>query len=110
MRSPDLCRLVDSALHSPQATFDGVDLIPTIQEKAATLCRHMCLNHPFPDGNKRMAWIVTVLFLELNGFEFPPDDIRAICVLVEIASSNTNNDEIAAAFARWIRRRGAVAA
>ncbi|MFM7263750.1 MAG: Fic family protein [Acidimicrobiales bacterium] len=51
MRSPDLCRLVDSALHSPQATFDGVDLIPTIREKAASLCRHMCLNHPFPDGN-----------------------------------------------------------
>lgn len=103
-----MCRLIDSALHSPQVTFDGEDLIPGIHEKAATLCRHVCLNHPFPDGNKRMAWMVTVLFLELNGCEFPPDDLRAICVLVEIASSNTDNDEVAAAFARWIRPKHAV--
>ena len=102
-RNTEMCRLIDSALHSPQATFDGQDLIPEIHAKAAVLCRHVCLNHPFPDGNKRMAWLITLLFLELNGHQMYEDDIRAICVMVEIASSNTNQDEITAAFSRWIR-------
>lgn len=107
--NPEMCHLIDSALHSPQVTFAGEDLLPSIHEKAATLCRHVCLNHPFPDGNKRMAWLVTLLFLELNGYEMRQDDFRAICVMVEIASSNTNNEEIADAFSRWIRRKVPVA-
>lgn len=104
----ELRRLLDSALHSPQATWDGVDLVPTIDQKAATLCRHICLNHPFPDGNKRMAWLLTNMFLRLNGHEMYEDDVRAICVMVEIASSGTSQHEIDDAFGRWIRPLDAV--
>ena len=84
-------------------TFGGIDLVPTIEEKAAVLCRHVCLNHPFPDGNKRMAWILTVVFLEMNSYQMNDDVIRAICVMVEIASSNTTQEEISSAFRNWVR-------
>lgn len=103
LRNPELCRLLDSALHAPQATFDGVDLLPSTVDKAASLCRHVCPNHPFPDGNKRMAWVLTLLFLRLNGHEMIADDFRAICVMVETASSSTSHEEISSAFARWMR-------
>jgi death-on-curing protein len=101
--NPELRRLLDSALHSPQVTWDGIDLLASVHEKAATLCRHVCLNHPFPDGNKRMAWLLTVLFLRMNGYQMYEDDVRAICVMVEIASSNTSQEEIDHAFKHWIR-------
>ena len=99
----ELCHLLDSALHSPQMTFSGVDLVPTIHEKAAVLCRHLCLNHPFPDGNKRMAWLLTVVFLEMNDFVMNDDVVRAICVMVEIASSKATQEEISWAFGNWVR-------
>lgn len=83
--------------------------LPASMARNDEMCRHLCLNHPFPDGNKRMAWMVTLLFLELNDHEMYQDDLRAICVTVEIASSNTNNEEVADAFSRWIRRKEPVA-
>ncbi len=49
--------LLDSALHAPQAGFGDTDFYPTLAEKAAVLCVRLALNHPLPDGNKRLAWI-----------------------------------------------------
>jgi prophage maintenance system killer protein len=50
-----------------------------------------------------MAWVLTLLFLRLNGHEMIADDFRAICVMVETASSSTSHEEISSAFARWMR-------
>lgn len=50
-----------------------------------------------------MAWVLTLLFLRLNGHEMNADDFRAICVMVETASSSTSHEEISSAFARWVR-------
>jgi death-on-curing protein len=41
---------LESALAQPKATFDGVDLYPTVIDKAATLAFSLALNHPFVDG------------------------------------------------------------
>jgi len=46
---------LDSALAQPQATFDGVDLHPSLADKAAALCFSLVRNHPFLDGNKRVG-------------------------------------------------------
>lgn len=50
-----------------------------------------------------MAWLLTVVFLEMNDFVMNDDVVRAICVMVEIASSNATQEEISWAFGNWVR-------
>lgn len=61
--------LLDMALNSAFQSFDGQDLYPTIEEKAARLAFSIVKNHPFVDGNKRVGLFVMLVFLELNGIE-----------------------------------------
>ncbi len=56
---------LESALNSPLATFDGTDLYPDIVDKAAMLLNSITNNHPFIDGNKRIAFVVTASLLML---------------------------------------------
>ena len=60
---------LDSAIAQPKATFGGVDLYPTLVEKAAALCFSLVSNHPFVDGNKRVGHAAMETFLVLNGGE-----------------------------------------
>ena len=60
---------LESALTQPRATFDGEDLHPTIVQKAAALAFSLTLNHPFVDGNKRVAHAAMEVSLALNGLE-----------------------------------------
>lgn len=62
----DLAMLA-SAVAQPHATFDGVDLHVTLVQKAAALGFSLALNHPFVDGNKRVAHAAMEVFLLLNG-------------------------------------------
>ena len=62
-------KALDSALNAPKASFHG-DYLMNIFEMAATHARSISFNHPFLDGNKRVAAISAVAFLELNGFRF----------------------------------------
>lgn len=59
--------LLDSACHRPAATAFGEDAYPTLTLKAAALLHSLTANHPFIDGNKRTAWLATVVFLRDNG-------------------------------------------
>lgn len=59
--------LLESALYRPQASFAGVDLYPNLVEKAAALFHSLILNHPFIDGNKRVAFTATDVYLRLHG-------------------------------------------
>jgi death-on-curing protein len=58
---------LESTLAQPRATFGGTDLHPTIAPKAAALAVSLTLNHPFVDGNKRVAHAAMELFLRMNG-------------------------------------------
>ena len=51
-------RALEAALFRPYATFDGIDLYPTAVEKAAALLESIAINHPFIDGNKRIAYVL----------------------------------------------------
>ncbi|MBN9608760.1 MAG: Fic family protein [Actinobacteria bacterium] len=59
--------LLDSACQRPAASAFGVDAYPTLLEKAAALLHSLTANHALIDGNKRTAWLSTVVFLRLNG-------------------------------------------
>ena len=61
--------LLRSALARPLASFGGEDLYPTLFEKAAALAESLVRNHPFLDGNKRMALACLRVMLKMNGFQ-----------------------------------------
>lgn len=58
--------LLDSALARPRASAFGQDAYATMELKAAALLHSVCKNHALVDGNKRLSWLLTVMFLELN--------------------------------------------
>ena len=57
------------SVNAPFQTFGGVDLYPTLIDKAAHLTYSLIKNHPFLDGNKRTGITVMIIFLKANGIE-----------------------------------------
>ena len=75
-----------SALTTPfQSTF-GQASFPALLDKAAALVFFLIANHPFRDGNKRIAGASLRLFLERNGrpLAASPDELRAFCATVAL--------------------------
>ena len=75
---------LESALARPAMTFDGEDLYPDIASKAAALMHSLALNHPFVDGNKRVAAHAAVLFVFANRHEplITPDELADMTLAV----------------------------
>ncbi len=61
--------LLGAAAARPQTTVFGEDAYPDVWAKAAALLQSIVKNHPLVDGNKRLGWLATAVFLELNGIE-----------------------------------------
>ena len=59
--------LLESAIAQPKITVGGKYAHKTIFDKAAAYGFHVCMNHPFVDGNKRTALAACLVFLEVNG-------------------------------------------
>ena len=72
--------LLDSALASAFQTFDGAELYPTKEEKAARIGYSLISNHAFVDGNKRIGMYILLTFLETNGIRLHPsvDDVARV--------------------------------
>ena len=58
--------LLDAALARSAASAFGEDAYPTLELKAAALLQSLVKNHPLVDGNKRLEWLLTEMFVELN--------------------------------------------
>lgn len=54
---------LEAAIARPYATFDSIDLYPSAIDKAAAICESLVINHPFVDGNKRIAFSAMKLVL-----------------------------------------------
>lgn len=59
--------LLESAVYSAQVSFGGVEVYPTLMEKAARLMYALVNNHAFVDGNKRIGVLAMLVTLHLNG-------------------------------------------
>jgi len=59
--------LLGSAVARPTTTVGGNDAYPTLWAKAAALLESVVRNHALVDGNTRLGWLATAVFLELNG-------------------------------------------
>ncbi|MFC9116369.1 MULTISPECIES: type II toxin-antitoxin system death-on-curing family toxin [Streptomyces] len=65
--------LLDSALARPQSSVFGQDAYPDVWQKAAALMESLARNHALVDGNKRLAWYATWVFLHMNGHPLDPE-------------------------------------
>ena len=91
---------VQGALAQPMATFDGVDLYPSLFSKAAALGFSLIQGHPFVDGNKRIGHAAMEVFLVLNGFEIDASVDEQERVVLAVASGSLTRE----AFTDWIEQ------
>jgi death on curing protein len=85
---------LESAVAQPSATFDGRDLYPTLDEKAAALGFSLIRNHPFTDGNKRVGHAAVEVMLLLNGHRLESDIDLAERVILSVASGEGTREEL----------------
>jgi len=86
--------LLDSALESAFATFDGKELYPTKEEKGARLGYALISNHAFVDGNKRIGMFILLTFLEVNGIKIRPTNAEVARVGLAVASGEMKYQEL----------------
>lgn len=86
--------LLESAIENIYATFDGIELYPTKEEKAARLGYSLISNHAFVDGNKRIGMYIMISFLELNGIKIDANNDDVVKLGLSVASGNANYDDI----------------
>jgi death-on-curing protein len=90
--------LLGAAAARPQTTVFGEDAYPDVWTKAASLLQSVVKNHPLVDGNKRLGWLATAVFLELNGVvavRAANDDVYGL--VMRVGSGHESVDEIAMA-------------
>ncbi|XCM31983.1 type II toxin-antitoxin system death-on-curing family toxin [Streptomyces parvus] len=89
--------LLSSAVHRPQSQMFGVEAYTDLFQKAAGLLQSLAVNHPLVDGNKRMAWMSTVVFLDINGTDMVEvDQDEAYKLVIEVAMGSLEDvDQIA---------------
>ncbi len=92
---------LEAAAARPAMTFGGEDLYPDVPEKAAALMHSLALNHPFVDGNKRVAAHAAVLFALVNGFDCLATPEELVAVTLEVAKGDVEVE----ALAIWFRQR-----
>ena len=95
--------LLESALESCFATFDGVDLYPTKEEKGARLGYALISNHAFVDGNKRIGVYLMTTFLEMNGIRLQATNEEIVQIGLSVADGSMSYDDLLA----WVRKHRA---
>ena len=77
--------LLEAAVHRPRTSVLGQDAYPDLFTKAAALLHSLARNHPLVDGNKRLAWLATYVFLAKNDIVLDPADDEAYDLVVAVA-------------------------
>ncbi len=91
--------LLNSALESAFTIFDGVELYPSKEEKAAKIAYSLVSNHAFVDGNKRIGVFVMLCFLSLNGIRIDATDEDIVQLGLGIADGSVEYEGIVS----WIK-------
>lgn len=86
--------LLESAIESAFATFDGVELYPSKEEKAAKLGFSLISNHAFVDGNKRIGMYIMLSFLDINGIRIDATNEDVVKLGLSVADGSAKYNEI----------------
>ena len=89
--------LLDSALTRPQQRFAYDDNF-SLFKFAASYSYGLSTNHPFVDGNKRVALTVAAIFLKLNGYHLDASEAEAVVIFEKLAAGNLSEDDLATWF------------
>lgn len=93
--------LLASAAARPATSVFGADAYPDAYTKAAALLHSLATNHPLVDGNKRLAWLATAVFLDLNHHPVTGTDDQIVELVDAVADGTLREvDKIAEALAR----------
>lgn len=92
--------LLASALAQPKMTMGRRFVHRTVFEKAAAYGFHLCSNHPFVDGNKRVSFLLMVIFLDRNGWELKATEEDAYSLMINLASGKISKS----ALADWLKK------
>jgi death-on-curing protein len=87
--------LLESAAARPRASAFGEDAYSDLVTKAAALLESVVNNHALVDGNKRLGWVATAVFLEINGISVTSisnDDVYEL--VISVASGSLDYDGI----------------
>ena len=95
--------MLESAVAMPQSTFGGEDLHTGLAEKAAAYHYHLCANHPFIDGNKRVAVASAELFLLINGHELTASDDDVEDLTLGVAGGWLSKEQVIEFFVRFVK-------
>lgn len=95
--------LLNSALEGAYATFDGAELYPSKEEKAARIGYTLIANHAFVDGNKRIGMYIMLSFLEVNGIKMRPSNADVVHAGLGVASGSMKYDDLLA----WVNEHKA---
>ena len=90
--------LLESAIENIYATFGGIELYPSKEEKAARLGFSLISNHAFLDGNKRIGMYIMISFLELNGIKIDATNDDVVKLGLSVADGSSNYEDIL----KWI--------
>ncbi|MER5978677.1 Fic family protein [Streptomyces sp. NPDC001857] len=97
--------LLDSALARPQSSVFGQDAYPDVWQKTAALMESLARNLALVDGNKRIAWYATWVFLHLNGHPLDPgfDVDEAEAFVLDVCQGALDVPKIASQLPRFAR-------
>ena len=94
--------LLESSLARPRTTVFGAEAYPTLSGKAAAMLHSIASNHALVDGNKRLAWHATAVFLYINGVYLDAPDDEAYDLVVALASGLIHDlEKIAGLLEQW---------
>lgn len=94
--------MLDSALGRPINLFNYEE--PSLIQLSASYAYGLIKNHPFVDGNKRIAFATAVLFLELNGRKFNATEVDAVLNTLALAASEIDESK----FSEWLEANSTI--
>ena len=97
--------LLSSAIYMPESSFDGQYLHKTIPAMAAAYTFHICQNHPFIDGNKRVALASSLVFLDINEYEFWCKDEKLYIAIMNVAKGETKKEELVKFYEKYSQKK-----
>ncbi len=87
--------LLESAIAAPTASYQEEFLHGSLYEMAAAYLFHLIKNHPFVDGNKRVALISTIVFLGFNDLLLTAEPDELTSLVIGVADGSVSKAEIA---------------
>jgi death on curing protein len=85
--------LLASTLARPPTTVFGADAYPDLPTKAAALLHSLACDHALVDGNKRLAWLATYVFMDINGHRLHASTDEVVGLVLAVAAGELRDVE-----------------